>query len=447
MSNRKRNIEIIKVPLSTPVDNRPQEFPRMPRMYLELLENKAKIKQDLINSEYQHDYSQAPSMVPASPQSVSSYGSSQKGNLNNKSRLIDDRSDDDRSVDERSVDERSVDERSINDRSVDERSVDERSIDKKSIDKISVGERSADKRSIDKRSIDKRSIDIPNKRNLVLDIKDDDMSSIGSKSPGSDVPDITKRLTDMLGDDTDDESVKSKHKKNKKDKKSRKDKYSKQRDKGGHSISKGVEAPSFAELEAKGAYIPRKELRNIDTMYEADKNQDDLKRELLFKFELLRKSYPTATIPEYSVHTEYKMMLNSYEDCVRRLSLDSSVDNFKQYLIYAFMGMEFVLGKFLKLDMEGFTQQQIVSMSSYDKLLIELGEKSYLPNGSAWSVEVRLLGLVLMNTAFFVVSKMIMKNTSVNLMNMMNSMKGKTTTDDKPKRKMRGPDVDFEDLP
>ena len=426
MSNRKRNIEIIKVPLSTPVDNRPQEFPRMPRMYLELLENKAKIKQDLINSEYQHDYSQAPSMVPASPQSVSSYGSSQKGNLNNKSRLIDD---------DRSDDDRSVDERSIDDRSVDERSVDERSIDKKSIDKISVGERSADK----------RSIDISNKRNLVLDIKDDDMSSIGSKSPGSDVPDITKRLTDMLGDDTDDESVK--HKKNKKDKKSRKDKYSKQRDKGGHSISKGVEAPSFAELEAKGAYVPRKELRNIDTMYEADKNQDDLKRELLFKFELLRKSYPTATIPEYSVHTEYKMMLNSYEDCVRRLSLDSSVDNFKQYLIYAFMGMEFVLGKFLKLDMEGFTQQQIVSMSSYDKLLIELGEKSYLPNGSAWSVEVRLLGLVLMNTAFFVVSKMIMKNTSVNLMNMMNSMKGKTTTDDKPKRKMRGPDVDFEDLP
>jgi hypothetical protein len=373
-------------------------------------------------------------MVPASPQSVSSYGSSQNGNLNNKSRLIDDddRSVDERSIDDRSVDDRSVDERSINDRSVDERSVDERSIDNKSIDKISVGER----------SIDKRSIDIPNKRNLVLDV--DDMSSIGSKSPGSNVPDITKRLTDMLGDDTDDESVKSKHKKNKK---SRKDKYSKQRDKGGHSISKGVEAPSFAELEAKGAYIPRKELRNIDTMYESDKNQDDLKRELLFKFELLRKSYPVATIPEYSVHTEYKMMLNSYEDCVRRLSLDSSVDNFKQYLIYAFMGMEFVLGKFLKLDMEGFTQQQIVSMSSYDKLLIELGEKSYLPNGSAWSVEVRLLGLVLMNTAFFVVSKMIMKNTSVNLMNMMNSMKGKTTTDDKPKRKMRGPDVDFEDLP
>jgi hypothetical protein len=398
MSNKKRNIEIIKVPLSKPVDSRPQEFPRMPRMYLELLENKAKIKQDLINSEYQHDYSQTPSMVPASPQSVSS----DDGDENNKSILVDD-------SDNRSI-ENSDDDRSI-DQSDDE------------IGTLDLGETIKD--------------------------KDDDMSSIGSKSPGSEVPDITKRLTDMLGDDTDDESVKSKQKKkDKKYKNSRKDKYSKQRDKGGHSISsKGEEAPSFAELEAKGAYVPRKELRNIDNVYDTDKNQDDLKRELLFKFELLRMSYPNAVVPQYSVHTEYKMMLSSYEDCVRRLSLDSSVDNFKQYLIYAFMGLEFVLGKFLKLDMEGFTQQQIVSMSSYDKLLIELGEKSYLPNGSSWSVEVRLLGLVLINTAFFVVSKMIMQTTSVNLMNMMNSMKGKSTTDDKPKRKMRGPDIDFEDLP
>jgi hypothetical protein len=409
MSNRKRNIEIIKVPLSTPVDSRPQEFPRMPRMYLELLENKAKIKQDLINSEYNHDYSQVPSIVPASPQSVSSDDVSFIGGETQVDRLVDD-SDDEKPVN-RLVDD-----------SDDETSIDERSIDGGGSILITP----------------------------LLGVKTNDedvQSSLGSKSPGSEVPDITKRLTDMLGDDTDDESVKSVRKK----KKSRKDKYSRQRGKGGHSISKGEEAPSFAELEAQGAYVPRKELRNIDTVYEADKNQDDLKRELLFKFELLRKSYPTATIPEYSVHTEYKMMLSSYEDCVRRLSLDSSVESYKQYLIYAFMGLEFLLGKFMKLDMEGFTQQQIVSMSSYEKLLIELGEKSYVPEGSAWSVEVRLLGLVLMNTAFFVVSKMVMEKTTVNLMNMMNSMTkgkvGETTTEEKPKRKMRGPDIDLDDLP
>ena len=196
----------------------------------------------------------------------------------------------------------------------------------------------------------------------------------------------------------------------------------------------------MAELAANGSYVPKQVMRDINV----ENEDEDIKRELLFKFELLRKSYPTATIPVFSIHTEYKIMSNEYDSCVRRLSLDSSVENYKQYLIYGFMGLEFVLGKFLKLDMEGFTQQQIVSMNSYDKLLIELGEKSYLPDGAQWSVEVRLLFLVLMNTAFFVGSKMIMKKTSVNLMNMMNGMNNKTS--DKPKRKMKGPDIDLDDI-
>ena len=38
------------------------------------------------------------------------------------------------------------------------------------------------------------------------------------------------------------------------------------------------------------------------------------------------------------------------------------------------MVVEYVMGNFLKFDMQGFAQRQIVSMSSYDKLLIELGK-------------------------------------------------------------------------
>jgi hypothetical protein len=109
------------------------------------------------------------------------------------------------------------------------------------------------------------------------------------------------------------------------------------------------------------------------------------------------------------------------------------------------------MGRFLKLDMEGFTQQQIISMSSYDKLLIELGEKSYMPEGSKWSVELRLLFLIIMNAAFFLVSKMIMKKTGANLMNMVNNMGSRFNTpnvsDEPPKRKMKGPDINLEEIP
>jgi hypothetical protein len=93
----------------------------------------------------------------------------------------------------------------------------------------------------------------------------------------------------------------------------------------------------------------------------------------------------------------------------------------------------------------------MVSMSSYEKLLIELGEKSYVPSGSKWPVEVRLLFLVIMNAAFFIISKMILKKTGSNLMNVINGMgTAPAATQSQPnvkKRKMKGPTVSVDDIP
>ena len=156
----------------------------------------------------------------------------------------------------------------------------------------------------------------------------------------------------------------------------------------GHSVPRTHDAaPTLAELEAKGGYVPRKEFRDLNQFSHNEQQDEDAKREILFKFDLLRKSYPASSIPEYTVHTDLDQMEKSYNDCVRRLSLDSSVESYKTYLVYGFMGCEFVLGNFLGFDMQGFTQQQIISMHSYEKMLIELGEKSYVPAGSKWPVE------------------------------------------------------------
>ena len=134
-------------------------------------------------------------------------------------------------------------------------------------------------------------------------------------------------------------------------------------------------------------------------------------------------------------------------DTVRKLSLDSTVENYKTYLIGGFMACEFLLGNFLKLDMQGFTQQQIISMSSYEKLLIELGEKSYVPTGSKWPIEIRLLGLIIINAGFFVVSKMIMQKTGANLLGMINNMNISQAPPPPKKKKMAGPSINLDEIP
>ena len=217
-------------------------------------------------------------------------------------------------------------------------------------------------------------------------------------------------------------------------------------------------APTLKDLEKTGKFTRKKEIEDIGRTSLSAQEEEDTKRELIFKFDLLKKSYRSANVPEFTIHSDLNMMKKTYESTLRTLSLDKSVEDYKRYLVGGFMLMEFFCGNWLGFDMSGFTQQQMVSMNSYEKLLIELGEKSYVPSGSKWPVEVRLLFLVVMNAAFFIISKMIMKKTGSNLMNMMNTMNTaggqnenteSNTSSSIPmkKRKMRGPTVSVDDIP
>jgi len=204
------------------------------------------------------------------------------------------------------------------------------------------------------------------------------------------------------------------------------------------------EPPTLAQLQEQGAYAPTKQyLPDVGKMAYDNDEEEDLKRELLFKFDLLRKSYKDVQIPEYNMHSDYRTMVKSYDSTLKSVSVDSSVESYKTYLTGGFMLVEFLLGRYLKFDMEGFAQQQIMNMNSYEKLLLELGEKTYVPEESKLPVEVRLLFMIIMNAAIFVVSKMIMKKSGTNILGMLNKTKKKS----KKSKKMASPGLDLDDIP
>ena len=435
MPKKHQTVKVVKIPLKQSTADYPQVFPRMPRLYLELIENKAKIKQDLINKEY----------IP-----VNTYSSEGPPNL-------DFRDTPPKYKDTEHYEKRSRD--NDTDSSDDDFDYQKTKSNKTSnnfesrLDKLLSDDSDSDSDSTlspSNVSVASSISDLSIQENKETKGKDDGYSSADSEE-------LSVRLKELLNDDSNSESSFDKFEQTL-DKKSRQrssvsNKYSRHRDSHGHTINNfGPEnsAPTLAELQERGGYVPKKELRDINHTTMSEQQEEDVKRELLFKFDLLRKSYPSSTIPDYNIHTDLNTMQKSYDDTVRRLSLDSTVESYKTYLVYGFMGCEFVFGNFLGFDMQGFTQQQIVSMNSYEKLLIELGEKSYVPSGSKWPVELRLFMMIIMNAAFFVVSKMIMKKTGSNLMGMINNMQTSTqasTSHPTQKRKMRGPNIDLNNIP
>jgi hypothetical protein len=146
------------------------------------------------------------------------------------------------------------------------------------------------------------------------------------------------------------------------------------------------------------------------------------KREYLAKFNMIQKQYPRATIPHLSMQTDLEFMKNEYDSVLQRLSIDDKHQRYRQYMTMLFYGAEVFLGKFFKLDMAGYAEQQIQNMDKYDKLLIELCHKNYIPDASEkFPVEVRLLGLVVIQTAVFLIMKKVSTSMDMSFLNMFSS--------------------------
>jgi hypothetical protein len=179
--------------------------------------------------------------------------------------------------------------------------------------------------------------------------------------------------------------------------------------------------PSLSELKRES----KAKVRSNDYKYPLEEENEVTKKrnKVFFHYEVLKRMHPEAQIPEFTSYSDPDQMEEKYELLAKKYSLDSSVENWKRYIIVGILGFEIVLGK-LNFDMEGFAQHQISSINTYDQLLIEMAEKSYIPTSERWPVEMRLIMMFTMNVVIFLVSKMIMKQTGVNLIGTINKATG-----------------------
>jgi len=394
-----------------------RNLPKMPRLYLELIENKDKIKQSMINKEYDAD-------------DAASDITFFDGKKSSSHAFADNLSDVDEEEEEDELSEATVDKR----------------------DNVSEEEEDEEEDEDDEEDDDEDAIVSKPVHTLKTEEEDEEEDDEDEEDEEDEEEDEEEEEDEDEDEDDDDEDDEEEEKEGRVEtmpavasKMSKSQKYAK--------ILNESMPPKLSELEEKGEINTRKTIPNLDRIYHTEDEEDELKRELLFKFELLRKSYKMNDIPDFNIHSDLKQMSRSYESTLRRVSLDSCVENYKQLLIGAFMVLEFILGYLFKFDMQGFTQQQIVNMTQYERLLIELGENSYVPGGSQWPVEVRLLIMVLGNAAIFIIAKMIMKKTGSNLMGMMNSFSQSSSSSggggggNASKRKMRGPSINPDDIP
>jgi hypothetical protein len=135
------------------------------------------------------------------------------------------------------------------------------------------------------------------------------------------------------------------------------------------------------------------------------------------KFGMLREGWPSMYIPILDSGVTLRQIHAMYNHFVSQIHIQQSADGYKQWMVVMWYGIE-VLGTRAGLNMNGYAKSQMSSMSKYERLLIELGENKYketaalsggVVQASSWPVEMRLLGVALLNALIFVIVRTCMK--------------------------------------
>ena len=126
------------------------------------------------------------------------------------------------------------------------------------------------------------------------------------------------------------------------------------------------------------------------------------------KYSILREAYPQMNIPDPGEHESIEEIKAAYKMYVRRIHVDSSVEQNKIYLLILWLIIDIVGSRCFHLPFNGrYVKSQYKYMQKYNMLLIELGERSYVEEAEGWPVEYRLLAMALFHGVIFALIQML----------------------------------------
>ncbi len=460
------------------------KFEPEPRLYMELLENKAKVKPTLRNSEW---ISKSSKGVVPSIYDSKNYADNEiaKENLISRSpprspvvkpKIIDITNASDNDIKEfenkaiRDREDRRRDDDRRSDRDDDRKRDDDRRSDRDDLDNISGSIKFGFKQKLreQRNARDDRRSDRDNDRRSD---RDDDRRSDRDDDRRSD------RDDDRRSDRDDDRKHKEEKKENPLSKmlKGETDsKPSKDPSPTTQNITSGIATtaaavatfasavlpPSLSEINDGKVHVDSNGIRNLDYITGNEQAEQDVKKDVLNKFNILKRKHPYASIPTYSEHTDLVTLQKDYKSITKQIEIDAKAVKYKTWLLWGYFGLEFILLNYASFDdIRGFYQQQYNSMNQYEDLLYELGEKTYVPDEKKWPVEIRLLMLMGTNMGMFVLGKMAEKRFGINPMNLFKTTPNynqnnqeqpepqNTSFSQPPKKKgISPPEFDFEDI-
>lgn len=154
--------------------------------------------------------------------------------------------------------------------------------------------------------------------------------------------------------------------------------------------------------------------------------------DIFWSLKKLRRYYDTKHFPHYDDFTSTAELKRILKEVKREAILDENVNQTRQYITMVWFALEKVCTEYLSIDLSGFTAYETQHMNEYHKVLVEIGERSYLNWSEGFPPELKLVYLMLTHAALFHVKK----NTTnfVDFINILDSNKS---------GEMRGPSKIF----